>query len=100
LLVECLGVTGVEMRGNRSLCIENIEHRTSEHLNAVILAGGLGIRLRAVVQDRPKVMANIAGWPFLAYLLTQIISAIIYHGLQLKFSHKTTLLGKKMLIQQ
>lgn len=83
------------MRGNRSLCIENIEHQTPEHLNAVILAGGLGIRLRAVVQDRPKVTANIAGRPFLAYLLTQIISAIIYHGLHLKISHKTTLLGAK-----
>lgn len=32
---------------------------------AVILAGGLGLRLRSVVSDRPKVMAEVAGEPFL-----------------------------------
>jgi D-glycero-alpha-D-manno-heptose 1-phosphate guanylyltransferase len=36
---------------------------------AIILAGGLGTRLRSVVPDAPKVMASVAGQPFLAYLL-------------------------------
>lgn len=36
---------------------------------AIILAGGLGTRLRSVVSDLPKSMAPIAGQPFLAYLL-------------------------------
>lgn len=36
---------------------------------AVILAGGLGTRLRPVVSDRPKVMAAVRGKPFLSYLL-------------------------------
>ncbi|MBM3882899.1 MAG: galactokinase [Verrucomicrobia bacterium] len=36
---------------------------------AVILAGGLGIRLRAAVADRPKVMAEVGGRPFLAWWL-------------------------------
>jgi D-glycero-alpha-D-manno-heptose 1-phosphate guanylyltransferase len=36
---------------------------------AVILAGGLGTRLRAVVADRPKVLAPVAGRPFLHWLL-------------------------------
>lgn len=36
---------------------------------AVILAGGLGTRLRAVVSDVPKPMAPIAGRPFLEWLL-------------------------------
>lgn len=36
---------------------------------AVILAGGLGTRLRAVVSDVPKPMAPIAGRPFLHWLL-------------------------------
>lgn len=36
---------------------------------AVILAGGLGTRLRAVVADRPKVLAPVAGQPFLHWLL-------------------------------
>lgn len=36
---------------------------------AVILAGGFGTRLRSVVQDVPKPMANIKGRPFLCYVL-------------------------------
>src|SRR3990172_13210316 len=40
-----------------------------EEVTAVILAGGLGTRLSAVVNDRPKVLAEIGGKPFLAYLL-------------------------------
>lgn len=40
--------------------------RTDE---AVILAGGLGTRLRGVVDDLPKPLAPVAGRPFLAWLL-------------------------------
>jgi D-glycero-alpha-D-manno-heptose 1-phosphate guanylyltransferase len=36
---------------------------------AVILAGGLGTRLRSAVPDLPKPMAPIAGRPFLEYLM-------------------------------
>ncbi len=36
-------------------------------MRAVILAGGLGTRLRSVVSDRPKPMANIGGKPFLEH---------------------------------
>ena len=42
---------------------------------AAILAGGLGTRLRERVADRPKVLAEVRGRPFLAYLLDQIESA-------------------------
>ena len=41
-------------------------------LTAAILAGGLGTRLRSVVNDRPKVMAMVAGRPFLTHLLDQL----------------------------
>jgi NDP-sugar pyrophosphorylase family protein len=41
-------------------------------LTAIILAGGLGTRLRSVVADRPKVLAEIHERPFLAYLLDQL----------------------------
>ncbi len=41
-------------------------------LTAIILAGGLGTRLSSVVADRPKVLANVRGRPFLAYLLDQL----------------------------
>lgn len=42
-------------------------------MEAIILAGGLGTRLRSRLSDRPKVMAPVAGRPFLAILLSQLI---------------------------
>ena len=42
---------------------------------AVILAGGLGTRLRSVVANRPKVLAAVNGRPFLFYLLDQLVVA-------------------------
>jgi D-glycero-alpha-D-manno-heptose 1-phosphate guanylyltransferase len=44
-------------------------------VTAAVLAGGLGTRLRSVVADRPKVLAEVRGRPFLAYLLDQISAA-------------------------
>ncbi len=38
----------------------------------MILAGGYGTRLSSVVADRPKVLAEVNGRPFLSYLLDQI----------------------------
>jgi len=38
----------------------------------VILAGGLGTRLRPAVADRPKVLASVHDRPFLTFLLDQI----------------------------
>ncbi|HUT61564.1 MAG TPA: sugar phosphate nucleotidyltransferase, partial [Phycisphaerae bacterium] len=38
-------------------------------MKALILAGGLGTRLREAVPDRPKPMAVAAGKPFLQYLV-------------------------------
>lgn len=37
--------------------------------DAMILVGGAGTRLRSVVSDRPKPLAEVGGRPFLAYLL-------------------------------
>lgn len=39
---------------------------------AVVLAGGLGTRLRAVVSDVPKPLAPVRGRPFLAYVLDHL----------------------------
>lgn len=39
---------------------------------AVILAGGKGTRLASVVQDKPKPMADIAGLPFLHYMILDL----------------------------
>ena len=41
-------------------------------VTAVILAGGLGTRLRKAVSNQPKVMAEINGKPFLYYVLDQL----------------------------
>lgn len=49
--------------------------KISSNVNVVILAGGLGTRLKPIVNDRPKVMALINGRPFLTYLLDQISNA-------------------------
>lgn len=42
---------------------------------AVILAGGLGTRLRSVLADRPKPLARVAGRPFLAWILDMVVAA-------------------------
>lgn len=39
---------------------------------AIVLAGGMGTRLRTVVSDVPKPMAPVNGRPFLAYLLDDL----------------------------
>jgi NDP-sugar pyrophosphorylase family protein len=41
-------------------------------VTAVVLAGGLGTRLRAAVSDRPKVLADVAGQPFLERIFEQL----------------------------
>src|ERR1043165_6863556 len=40
----------------------------------IILAGGLGTRLRATVPDLPKCMAPVAGRPFLFYVINYLRS--------------------------
>jgi D-glycero-alpha-D-manno-heptose 1-phosphate guanylyltransferase len=42
---------------------------TSLPTDAIIMAGGLGTRLRPVVRDVPKPMAPVMGRPFLEYLM-------------------------------
>ncbi len=41
-------------------------------MDAVILVGGKGTRLRSVVRDRPKPMADVAGRPFVEWLLLDL----------------------------
>lgn len=42
------------------------------NVTVAILAGGLGMRLRPIVFDKPKVLAEIHRKPFLEYLLEQL----------------------------
>lgn len=85
-----------------------------QNITAAILAGGAGIRLRSVVPDKPKVLAEIRGRPFIEFLLDQLISADVrsvvlcsgylgdqlqdrlgtaYQGLQLRYSREPEPLG-------
>lgn len=45
---------------------------TPQEIDVVILCGGLGTRLRSVIHDRPKVMAEIHGRPFLDILINYV----------------------------
>ncbi|HEY5391656.1 MAG TPA: NTP transferase domain-containing protein, partial [Hanamia sp.] len=45
----------------------------------IVLAGGLGTRLRSVVSDVPKCMAPVAGKPFLHYLTDYLIHQGLNH---------------------
>lgn len=46
---------------------------------AIILAGGLGTRLREAVPDLPKVMAPVAGRPFISYIIDHLRMQGITH---------------------
>lgn len=46
---------------------------------AIILAGGLGTRLRSLVSDLPKCMAPVAGQPFLKYVMDELLKQGITH---------------------
>ncbi|WP_192801287.1 MULTISPECIES: nucleotidyltransferase family protein [Campylobacter] len=83
-------------------------------MQAIVLAGGLGTRLRSVVQDLPKPMAPINGKPFLAFVLeylkkqgiAEIILSVSYkyeliqeyfkdefHGMKIHYNIEKELLG-------
>ena len=83
-------------------------------LTAIVLAGGKGTRLRPIVSDVPKPLAQIRGRPFLSYLLDQLITGgaeqfiistgymadaietefqFSYKGRAIKYSRETTPLG-------
>lgn len=57
---------------------------------AVVLAGGMGTRLRTIVADRPKPMAEIHGKPFLEYLLDYLVELDIRKTiLSVGYMHET-----------
>jgi D-glycero-alpha-D-manno-heptose 1-phosphate guanylyltransferase len=56
--------------------VQNFKHQSSplgDGGQAIILAGGLGTRLRTVVSDLPKCMAPVAGKPFLHYVIQHLL---------------------------
>lgn len=51
--------------------MENLDSK----ITPIILAGGLGTRLRPILNDMPKVLAPVNSRPFISYLLDQLITA-------------------------
>jgi NDP-sugar pyrophosphorylase family protein len=83
-------------------------------INAAILAGGLGTRLRSVAPETPKVMVEVKGRPFLCHILDKLVAAGVtttvlcigykgdevrkvmgsrYGNMSLRYSQEKTLLG-------
>ncbi|MFA6354723.1 MAG: sugar phosphate nucleotidyltransferase [Candidatus Paceibacterota bacterium] len=68
----------------RKLILPNkIKYKTKESANppeidVVILAGGLGKRLRRAISGKPKVLAEVAGRPFLDILINHLLTAGFY----------------------
>jgi D-glycero-alpha-D-manno-heptose 1-phosphate guanylyltransferase len=83
LFATGLGLMALLMRRKKSKCASGRHARSVnpildvmedfEH-EAVILAGGLGNRLRPAVNDRPKSLADVVGRPFLEYLFKQLLN--------------------------
>jgi len=59
-----------------------------QNAECIILAGGLGTRLRDTIGDLPKCMAPVAGKPFLEYLLHYAIKQGVSHVV-LSLGHKS-----------
>ncbi|MGC9150907.1 MAG: nucleotidyltransferase family protein [Microbacter sp.] len=58
-------------------------------MECIVLAGGLGTRLRHVVSDRPKCLAPVAGRPFLWYLMLYLKQQHVDHViLSLGYQHE------------
>ncbi|HEA8265852.1 TPA: nucleotidyltransferase family protein [Campylobacter lari] len=83
-------------------------------MQAIVLAGGLGTRLKSVVQDLPKPMAPINGKPFLTFVLeylkeqgiTEVVLSVSYkyeliqeyfkeefEGMRIRYNIEKELLG-------
>jgi D-glycero-alpha-D-manno-heptose 1-phosphate guanylyltransferase len=69
----CFVTVRSRIRQNSGLRDGKLPMNPYQGVTTAILAGGLGTRLRSVIADRPKVLASIAGQPFLARLLDQLV---------------------------
>lgn len=86
ILVYVFAVMALQYNSSAVMYMYNEEQE--RNTPALILAGGLGTRLKSVVSDRPKPMALVNEKPFLEYVLeelkingiTDIIFAVGYKG--------------------
>jgi D-glycero-alpha-D-manno-heptose 1-phosphate guanylyltransferase len=81
---------------------------TPQEIDVVILCGGLGTRLRGIINDRPKVMAEINGRPFLDILInyikrfgfTRFILCVGYMGNVIKEYYRNKCSGMAILFSE
>ena len=77
----------IDPKLNRKLSLltlsESTERRTISNVQAVILAGGLGTRMRPVTETIPKPMISVAGKPFLQHQLELLRSSGVDRSLLL-----------------
>ncbi len=65
------------------------DSRERAAVSAIILAGGLGTRLRSAVPDLPKCMAPVNGRPFIGYVIDYFVSqGINWFILSLGYMHE------------
>src|SRR4051794_15148787 len=60
------------MKDNFTNNIQYSPLRDGDITEAIILAGGLGTRLKSVVPDLPKCMAPVNGKPFIVYVIEHL----------------------------
>lgn len=80
------------MDHSNNLEYSNVVKNADESITALILAGGLGTRLRSVIGECPKVLSPIHGRPFIFYILdklneaglSQVILSVGYLGNQVR----------------
>jgi D-glycero-alpha-D-manno-heptose 1-phosphate guanylyltransferase len=79
------------MNANPSIHLGPQEQMPNDY-HAIILAGGLGTRLRSAVPDLPKCMAPIAGKPFLQHLIDYLLQQGVNHFIfSLGYMHEVIL---------
>lgn len=66
---------------------------------AIILAGGLGTRLQSIVKDVPKPMAEVAGRPFLNYIMHFLAKNNIKRVV-LAVGHKYEIIQQHLALEQ
>ena len=44
-----------------------------KNIDLIILCGGKGTRIRSIIKDKPKILAEINGRPFIEYLLKNVV---------------------------
>jgi NDP-sugar pyrophosphorylase family protein len=64
-------------------------------IDVIVLAGGLGTRLRPLVEEVPKCLAPVAGRPFLDIILAQLVAAGCVNAVVLAVGYKSEVIVER-----